>query len=235
MLAEHQFKKYLLYAFGEIVLVVIGILIALQVNEMSNNKAQLKKEIIYLKEIEKSLSYDLENEINGAIKYTNKQTKVYEIYKAAISKYPNDVPIDTIYQLIRKWSSPPWQLEINLVAFDNLNSMGMDLISNHELRNEISQIYGNLIPRAMHHNKTHENWNFQHLYPTLNSTFIYYENTLTHDQILFLKNDIPTLNELNIHNKHFVTGYIWRLNDLKPKVETLLVHLRDEIYRLQNI
>ena len=32
LLTENKFSKYLLYAFGEILLVVIGILIALQIN-----------------------------------------------------------------------------------------------------------------------------------------------------------------------------------------------------------
>ena len=36
MLAENKFSKYLLYAIGEIILVVIGILIALQINNRNN-------------------------------------------------------------------------------------------------------------------------------------------------------------------------------------------------------
>ncbi|MEM8507323.1 MAG: DUF6090 family protein, partial [Bacteroidota bacterium] len=36
LLTERQFKKYLFYAAGEIVLVVIGILIALQINNWNN-------------------------------------------------------------------------------------------------------------------------------------------------------------------------------------------------------
>jgi uncharacterized membrane protein YgaE (UPF0421/DUF939 family) len=32
LLAENKFSKYLIYAIGEIILVVIGILIALQIN-----------------------------------------------------------------------------------------------------------------------------------------------------------------------------------------------------------
>ncbi|MFT6027296.1 MAG: hypothetical protein ACI8P5_001556, partial [Bacteroidia bacterium] len=35
MLTENQFSKYLLYAVGEIVLVVIGIMIALSINNAS--------------------------------------------------------------------------------------------------------------------------------------------------------------------------------------------------------
>ncbi|HAT64779.1 MAG TPA: hypothetical protein DCS66_09275, partial [Flavobacteriaceae bacterium] len=61
------------------------ILIALQVNKMSDQDTLLKKEIVYLKEIEKSLSFDLENEIIGAIDYTNKQNKMYNLYKSLVS------------------------------------------------------------------------------------------------------------------------------------------------------
>lgn len=36
-----RFSKYLLYAFGEILLVVIGILIALQINSWNETRKQL--------------------------------------------------------------------------------------------------------------------------------------------------------------------------------------------------
>jgi hypothetical protein len=38
LLAENKFSKYLLYAVGEIILVVIGILIALSINNWNNNR-----------------------------------------------------------------------------------------------------------------------------------------------------------------------------------------------------
>ena len=37
---ENKFQKYFRYAFGEILLVVIGILIALQVNNWNENRKQ---------------------------------------------------------------------------------------------------------------------------------------------------------------------------------------------------
>lgn len=48
LLAENKFRKYLLYAIGEILLVVIGILIALQINNWNedNKKDILKQEYI---------------------------------------------------------------------------------------------------------------------------------------------------------------------------------------------
>ena len=44
LLAENRFSKYLLYAIGEIMLVVIGILIALQVNNLNERNKLFKQE-----------------------------------------------------------------------------------------------------------------------------------------------------------------------------------------------
>lgn len=53
LLQEHRFSKYLLYAIGEIVLVVIGILIALQINNWNENRINSNKETIVLANIHK--------------------------------------------------------------------------------------------------------------------------------------------------------------------------------------
>ena len=47
LLSENKFSKYLMYAIGEIVLVVIGILIALQINNWNENKKDNKLEANY--------------------------------------------------------------------------------------------------------------------------------------------------------------------------------------------
>jgi len=39
-LTENKFGKYLTYAIGEIILVVIGILIAIQINDWNNNRIE---------------------------------------------------------------------------------------------------------------------------------------------------------------------------------------------------
>jgi len=44
LLTENKFSKYLLYAIGEIVLVVIGILIALQINNWNIERLLIEKE-----------------------------------------------------------------------------------------------------------------------------------------------------------------------------------------------
>jgi len=54
-------RKYLLYAIGEIALVVIGILIALQINNWNTDKKETKELLTYLKNIENNLKDDLES------------------------------------------------------------------------------------------------------------------------------------------------------------------------------
>ena len=51
LLAENRFSRYLLYSIGEIVLVMIGILMALQVNNWNEERKQNKSEISILKSL----------------------------------------------------------------------------------------------------------------------------------------------------------------------------------------
>lgn len=58
MLSENKFSKYLIYAFGEIILVVIGILIALQINNANENRKNKKQLHGYLISIGKNIQSD---------------------------------------------------------------------------------------------------------------------------------------------------------------------------------
>lgn len=51
LLTENKFSKYILYAIGEIILVVIGILIALQINNWNENEKSKKLEQVVLKNL----------------------------------------------------------------------------------------------------------------------------------------------------------------------------------------
>ena len=66
LLSENKFSKYLIYAIGEIVLVVIGILIALQIGQWNKESEVKELELTILKEIRSNLNDDL-NQMNGDI------------------------------------------------------------------------------------------------------------------------------------------------------------------------
>ncbi len=60
LLSESKFSKYLIYAVGEILLVVIGILIALQINNWNENK----KERILENNLINKISINIDDDIN---------------------------------------------------------------------------------------------------------------------------------------------------------------------------
>jgi len=59
LLTQNKFSKYLLYAIGEILLVVIGILIALQIDNWNEEKKERQRLNDFLTEIQNDLSDDI--------------------------------------------------------------------------------------------------------------------------------------------------------------------------------
>ena len=74
-IGDRKFKKYLAYAIGEIILVVIGILIALQINNWNANRIQKQKESVYLGNIERDLNDQLKT-IESQINYEQSVNQV---------------------------------------------------------------------------------------------------------------------------------------------------------------
>ena len=61
LLSENRFSKYLLYAIGEIILVMIGILLALQVNNWNNERIEQAKEQVLLKNLQVDFKNNIDN------------------------------------------------------------------------------------------------------------------------------------------------------------------------------
>ena len=74
LLTENKFSKYLLYAIGEIVLVVIGIMIALQLN----NRNQEKQEQVALNGYLNSIAKNIESDIEKAHYINAKREKIID-------------------------------------------------------------------------------------------------------------------------------------------------------------
>ena len=73
LINQNQMGKYFKYAIGEIVLVVLGILIALQINNWNEDRKKTKKEIFHLENILSNLEDDLENQIIPCLNVTQGQ------------------------------------------------------------------------------------------------------------------------------------------------------------------
>ncbi len=61
LLAENRFTRYLVYAIGEIILVVIGILIALQINNWNQDRIERKETRVLLSNLKLDVEADIDN------------------------------------------------------------------------------------------------------------------------------------------------------------------------------
>ena len=137
LLADNRFSKYSIYAIGEIVLVVIGILIALNINN-SNERSKLKhKELVLLTEMQQNLKQDLVT-INGIIAGNKERTRSNEVVKFALeTKLPFHDSLK--YHFGNIFGN--FEFHENPSAWESLKSIGLDLISNDSLRNSLAKLY----------------------------------------------------------------------------------------------
>ena len=137
LLMENKTGKYFKYAIGEIILVVIGILIALQINNWNNNRIEHKIETNILSEILVNLEKDVIN-LNSKISYNDKKAK---LNKDVLEHLEQKTPLtDSL-----KWSYARilgrGNFEPITVAYENLKSKGIDIIHNDSIRIAISELY----------------------------------------------------------------------------------------------
>ena len=74
---QSRFRKYLMYAIGEIILVVIGILIALQINQANSDRQDRNMELDYLNNYLQDLEIN-QQELQRVIKKTKRVNEAAE-------------------------------------------------------------------------------------------------------------------------------------------------------------
>ena len=137
LLTENKFSKYLFYAIGEIVLVVIGILIALSINNWNENRKLRTEEIKALENFKISIGSDL---------YSNNWHKrQFDVAKNSINLLIEHMESDLPYQDSLKFhfgnTGQNWEPYISYDAFEMLKSGSFSLISNEQLRSDIVTYY----------------------------------------------------------------------------------------------
>ncbi|MGB0916564.1 MAG: DUF6090 family protein, partial [Flavobacteriales bacterium] len=96
-----KFTKYLIYALGEIVLVVIGILIALQINNWNQERQHNKQEKTYLEDLKSDLLFDIETLEQKIVQNETAVENISEVMTLISSKKAfSDEDKVRLYQLI---------------------------------------------------------------------------------------------------------------------------------------
>lgn len=93
LIVENRYRKYLLYSIGEIILVVIGILIAVQINNWNETKKERANEWYLLTEMESNLLEE-QPQLNEMIE---RRIKAQDAIKKLIIYVPNlEINLDSL-------------------------------------------------------------------------------------------------------------------------------------------
>lgn len=142
LLNEGKTSKYFKYAIGEIVLVVIGILIALQINNWNEVKKTKTLETKILKELHNNLVLDID-EIYNDVTYMDSINKACSTIKTYLET--NDLPNEYLFKTLSILRVTP-HFDPNKSGYQLLQSKGVEVISNDSLRNAISLLYERAYP-----------------------------------------------------------------------------------------
>ena len=137
LLRDNKFSKYLLYAIGEIVLVVIGILIALQINNWNQQRISTEYEKKLLTELRNTITADY-NLLQMAIDGNKRSSRSCEII---LSHFDKNLPYHDSLALHFENANVWWTMVIRKNAFETAKAYGLDFIQNDSTRILLSGLY----------------------------------------------------------------------------------------------
>lgn len=150
LLADNKFSKYLLYAIGEIILVVIGILIALSINTSNEKRKSQELVSIYKSELVNDLLLDISH-FKYHLSLATEENKRIDSMRVILQKPSSN--IDTLNNIIKKGltfirkehyimvASTEFPIVSNNTFLSLQNSSQITLIDN-KLQEELVSFYG---------------------------------------------------------------------------------------------
>lgn len=205
LLAQGRVARYLAYALGEIVLVVIGILIALQLNNQ-NQKSQVRQlEIKYLKEIATNLKSD-SADIAFNIEFNEIRLRSGQVVLKSLSD--QGAYSDTLNQYFGNLLYTTRSV-MNFSAYETLKSRGLEIISNDSLRKMITHLYSFSYHNVIDFEKQDDHaMQYQVVIPTVMKKLIFHPqedfrmalNSAEPKNFEALKNDDEFKNALRLNN-----------------------------------
>lgn len=140
MIKDNRTTKYMLYAIGEIVLVVIGILIALQINNANEIQKYKVTESKYIKEMLEDFELNLESSKEVISRLKIVIPPLIELLKQSSLESPT-ITVDSINKTFTLMQSMPFYSSTDRVYNNIMGSGDLKLINSSELKTSLSNYY----------------------------------------------------------------------------------------------
>ena len=236
LLSEGNLGKYLKYALGEIILVVIGILIALSINnwnQRTTNENQARKHL-------ETIRLNLKDDIAQAEKLVADTQTTIEYANTFLSQFKTLIPVDTNIQMYMIYLMFERNLEVNESGFNALvNSNGMSFID-EGLQVKILEYYQHIEQLKRRENNANSEIKTQfEPYVKAHYYWIYNKTNPWHRQAEFYKDDPRPVGDFDLQGviadkqlESFVNGRRYQsilLEEFYSKAIVLAKEIVDEI------
>lgn len=246
LLEENRFSKYVLYAFGEIILVVIGILIALQLNNW--NEAQK------LKETEKIILADLKGEFLENIESADNSIEMNRLNSQSCVEINNLIQTNTLSAHQQELDSLLVQLGYissfkpkRGVVDQIINSGKINVLSDADLRALITKLISTIDEAQSESKYAIENYTHNLIpflaehFPLANGDLVKpgFDNTVPRYsepsvfEIDWKKIDLLSFQNMIWHHKHNVDFLLRKDRQLKEEIKLIVDKIEGSIRELE--
>lgn len=231
--------KYMRYAIGEIVLVVIGILIALQINNWNEVRKISNQELHLLKSFKIGLEKDLSDINRNIISHRRSIASAKLIIKSLGDKQPYNDSLAKHFSYV----TTPSRFVNSTSAFETLKSKGIDLISNENLRNEIITVYDSRYSFFLKLEQAHFielNYGLREIFPSrFEESFVFdvnredFRGRIIPINFELLKTDQEFLYFLKTYKNRSIVFVDFTYKKLKSSVSILIDDINSEIKKIE--
>lgn len=234
---ERKFFQYARYAIGEILLIVIGILLALYLNNLNEKENIRQNEIKVLMEISSNLDGSI-----SAFERTIQTEKDYLAFnKKILEHFEERLPYDPAMDMA--FGTYFWTISTNPVtgAYEHLKEKGLDLIESDTLRQSISFLFESEFTILKEENEFWSNSfqqnisypyhvkHFRKYFPENNASNYEYARPVNYSELredpyfLNINTEIISNRSWNIRS---LENLILKMEELKKLIQLELDHLR---------
>ncbi len=232
LLSENSYSKYLLYAAGEILLVMIGILLALQVNNWNGQRMDRKNETQFLKRLHSDILWDMDILSENLARLSSKKERLQQVRKIFENK--EILNKDSLFYLLERSAVMGTDLreDRRKSTFEEMVTAGqLQIIQDVALRNNVARFYSmwnHWYDRVSNHRSDYRMLIFKlcDLQKVLNKELIFSKEEQITLYDLLEQKGLSREFELNLtHENNYATFAIIRMNSLKKMTASIIKEL----------
>lgn len=227
LMRKNNLGNYVKYALAEIVLVMVGILLAVQVNNWNENRKAEFKEIKTLQELRSDLIQN-RNDIEINISSWRACLSSNEII---IHHMDNHIPYHDSLNFHFSNLYPYITFNVNQTTYENLKQTGLNLISNDSLRLAISDLYANQFASYRNFENIylveHHHNDIKPIVISEFTSFSYQTSAVPRDYDRLMNN--PRNREIMFWTTEICKVFIQIQSGLRENVEELMIRIEKEI------